>query len=119
MPNEIIHALNVAEITALRCSWPNGRDVAPVTIGDQDHRRIAMPPAVLPSNFHQTLNLGLGQVLAGPQVGIGRPLRHDCSVYDAWRDEFEVRFGHVFGPPSHTDCWDNVPSLNSPTSKTR
>ena len=69
-----------------------------------------MPPAVLPGNFHQTLNLGLSQVLASPQIGIGRPLRHDCSVYDAWRDEFQMRFGHVFSPPSLTDCSDNARS---------
>jgi hypothetical protein len=82
----------------------------------ENHRCVTMPPAVLPGRIHQPLNFGLRQVFSGPQVSVGRPPRHDCSVYDAWSDEFEMRFGHAFGPPSPTDCLDNAPSGAHPRS---
>jgi hypothetical protein len=37
-----------------------------VTIGHQDHRRIAMPPPVLPGRIHEALNFSFSQVLACP-----------------------------------------------------
>ena len=62
---------------------------------------------------HQPLDLGLGQVLAGAQVGVGEPLGRNCSFYGGWRDQLEVRFGHVFRPPRATDCSYNGPFTNS------
>jgi hypothetical protein len=45
-----------------------------MSIGDQDHGRVAMPvAAILASAVHQPLDLALGEVA---------PL--DCQVYDAW-----------------------------------
>jgi hypothetical protein len=52
---------------------------------------------------HKELHLGLSQVFARPQICVGTPLRRNCSIYDAWRDQREVRFVHVFGPPSPSD----------------
>ena len=75
---------------------PSGGQQAPQ--GRRPHRRIAVSPAVLPGGIHQPFDLSLRQVLAGAQGGIGRPLQHDCSVYDGWRDEFQMRFG-VSDPP--------------------
>ena len=69
-------------------------------VGDKDHRRVAVAPAVLLGGVRQPFDLDLCQVLTSAQVGIRKPRRRDCSFYDAWRDELEVRFGHVFGPPS-------------------
>ena len=84
-----------------------------VSVGRQDHSGVTMPPTVPPSGRHQPLDLGLCQVLAGAEVRIGEPLGHDCSIYDAWRDELQVRLRHVFGPLSVTDCSDNARSSNS------
>ena len=70
-----------------------------VPVGHKDHRGVPVAPAVSPGGFHQPLDLGFGQVLAGAQVGIGAPLGPDCSVYGGWRDQLEVPFGHVFRAP--------------------
>ena len=54
--------------------------------GDQDHCRIVMPVAVLPSRGHQRLDLMLCQIFAGSQLAVLRPPWHNCSVYNAWND---------------------------------
>jgi hypothetical protein len=51
-----------------------------------------------------TSALGLGQVLAGPQLAVGEPPGGDCSFYGGWRDQLEVRFGHVIRPMLRVDC---------------
>ena len=66
-----------------------------VPVGHQDHRGVAVAPAVLPGRVHQPLDLGLGQVLAGAQLAVGEPLRGNCSIYGGWRDQLEVPFGHA------------------------
>ena len=71
-----------------------------VPVGHQDHRGVPVAPAVSRGGLHQPLDLGLRQVLAGPQVGVGGPLGPDCSVYGGWRDQPEVPFGHVFRAPA-------------------
>ncbi len=45
-----------------------------VPVGHQDHGGVPVAPAVSLGGFHQPLDLGLGQVLAGAQVGVGRRL---------------------------------------------
>ena len=67
-----------------------------VPIGHKHHRGVPVAPAVLPGGVHQPLDLGLGQVLAGAQLAVGRPLRGNCSIYGGWRDQPEVPFGHAF-----------------------
>jgi hypothetical protein len=39
-------------------------------IGDQDHGGIARAPAVALGGFEQALDLGLGQVFTGSQIGV-------------------------------------------------
>jgi hypothetical protein len=90
-----------------------------VTVGDHDHRRVAMPPAALPGGVHKALDLGGRKVLTGPQRGIRQARGRDCSVFDAWGYELQVRYRHVFGPSSLSDCWDNGRSSNSWRTKTR
>ena len=60
-----------------------------VPIADQDHRSVAMTPAVLAGRLDQLLDLGLGQVLAGAELGIGTPSRRDCSIYGPRGDDSE------------------------------
>ena len=71
-------------------------------VGDKDHGGIAVTPAVAPGGGHKLLDLGLGQIFAGPQVAIGPPPRCYCSFYDGWRDQPEMPFRHVFSLPSLT-----------------
>src|SRR5262249_9053788 len=72
-------------------------------VSDKGHGGVAVTPAVAPGGGHKLLDLGLDQVLAGAQVAIGTPPERNCSFYDGWRDQLEVPFRHVFGPPSLTD----------------
>ena len=71
-------------------------------VGHKDHRGVPVSPTVLPRRCHQALDLGFRQVLAAPQVSVGRPRGCDCSIYDGWRDQLEMRFRHDFRPPCRT-----------------
>ena len=82
-------------------------------VGHQDHRGVPVAPAVPPGGVHQPLDLGLGQVLAGAQLAVGRPLGGDCSIYGGWRDQPEVPFGHALRAPCLNDCSDNASFTNS------
>jgi hypothetical protein len=55
-----------------------------VPIGHQDHGGVPVSPSVCLGGPEQALDLGLGQVLAGAQVGVGGTLRPNCSIYGAW-----------------------------------
>ena len=89
------------------------RDPEAVAVGHEDHRGVPMAPTVLSGRVHQPLDFGLGQVLAGPQVAIGSPLRGNCSIYDGWRDQPKVPFGHALRAPAINDCSYNDPFSNS------
>src|SRR6476659_6731830 len=53
-----------------------------VAIGDQDHRRVAVPvAAVLASAVHQPVDLALGEITP-----------FDCQVYNAWGAFLGCRF---------------------------
>src|SRR6476660_5734459 len=53
-----------------------------VAIGDQDHRRVAMPiAAILASTVHQPLDLALGEIAP-----------FDCQVYNVWGAFLGCRF---------------------------
>ena len=71
------------------------------------------PQRFFPGGFQQALDLGLGQMLAGPQLGIGAPPRGNCSFYGGWRDQLEVRFRHCFRPSRFLTDPNNAPSSNS------
>ena len=58
-----------------------------VTIGNQYHRGVPMPPAVLSSGVHEPFDLRFRQVLTGSQLGVRRSSGRDCSIYDGWREE--------------------------------
>src|SRR5262249_1302716 len=53
----------------------------------QDHGRIAMSVSVSARRLHKPLDLPLGEVLADPIVGIGKPTRANCSLYSGWRSD--------------------------------
>jgi ATP dependent DNA ligase domain len=60
--------------------------------------------AVARGGLHQPLDLGLGQVFAGPQVAAALPPRGNCSFYGGRRHQLEVRFCHVIGPSHPHYC---------------
>jgi hypothetical protein len=55
-------------------------------IGHKRHRGVAVVIAVVLGRRHEPLHLGLGHVLPGPQLGVGRPRGGDGSLYGSWRD---------------------------------
>src|SRR5215813_8005028 len=57
--------------------------------GNQDHGGIAVAPAVVLGCLDQPLYLPLGQVLAGPVLGIS--LAANCALFVGWGDHFEGR----------------------------
>src|SRR6516225_4390660 len=65
-------------------------------VSHKDHRGVAVVPAVLFGRVHQALDLGLDEMLAGPQVAIGTPLGGDCSIYGGRPHQLEVRFAMIF-----------------------
>jgi hypothetical protein len=67
-----------------------------VPIGHQDHGGVAPAMAVVLGGGDQPLDLGLGEVFAGAQVGVRPSARWNCSFYDGWRDQLEMRFRHGF-----------------------
>ena len=70
------------------------RSAQAVPVGNQHYRGVAVPPTVLPSRMYEPLDLGFGQVLAGPQLAVRFALRGNWSIYGGWRDQPEVTFGH-------------------------
>src|SRR5262249_18903702 len=74
-----------------------------VAVGDQDHRRVAMPiAAVLARAVHQPVDLALGEIAS-----------LDCQVYDAWCAFLGCRFhaGKLCLRGSY--CIDYTPFLHS------
>ena len=54
-----------------------------MTVGDEDHCRVAMTVAVGLGGFRQALNLVVGEILARADIGVFWPDRHrNCSFYD-------------------------------------
>lgn len=70
----------------------------PMPIGHKDHRSVPVRPSVALRGPQQPFDLGLRQVLAGAQVGVGESSGCDCSFFGGWRDEPELRFGQGFVP---------------------
>src|SRR5262245_51168566 len=64
-----------------------------VTIGDQDHRCIAMAMPIALGSFDQALDLALGQIAA-----------LDCEVFDSWR----VAIGYLIYHGKSLSCKDDL-----------
>jgi hypothetical protein len=84
-----------------------------VAVRHQDHGRVPMAPSVIPGGLLKALHLGIGQVFAGPQLGIGKAERRNCSFFDGWRDQLEVGFCHDNQPPRQDDRSNNSRKTNS------
>jgi hypothetical protein len=62
----------------------------------KDHCAVAVAPAVALRRLDELVHLGLGEVFAAAQVGIGAALRRNCSFFGGWRDKPEAGFGQGF-----------------------
>jgi hypothetical protein len=60
----------------------------PMPEGQQDHRGVPVPMAIVASRLHQALNLALGQVFTSPVVSVRQPTSGNCSLLDGWRVSF-------------------------------
>ena len=65
--------------------------LSPWPVGHDYHRGVPVAPAVALGRRDEPLDLALGQVFAGAQVGVGKPLGRNCSSYGGWRDYAQVR----------------------------
>ena len=64
-----------------------------VPIGDQHHGGVAVAVTVAAGGGDQLVDLGLGQVLAGTDLGIPPPERRliaYCPIYGAWGNERQM-----------------------------
>src|SRR5438552_12046212 len=67
-------------------------DPEPMAEGNEDHGRVAIPPAPpLARCLHQSIDLGLGEILAWPDLGILLPLRRRVPPYNC--SDFSVSGG--------------------------
>jgi len=54
-----------------------------MAVGDQDSRRVAVAvPGMLAGGILETVHLLRGQIFALPQIGVARPPRRNCPIYD-------------------------------------
>ena len=61
--------------------------------GDEDHGAVTMDPAVTLGGINQPVDLGAGQMLAGPIDSVRFTSRRgNCSFYDGWRHQLQRSF---------------------------
>jgi hypothetical protein len=85
-----------AEIHLIRAQVHQFRDTQPVPVSQEDHRGVPVAPTIAVGGSRQAFHFGLGEILAGAQVGVGHTLGGDCAIYGGWRDQLEVRLGRRF-----------------------
>jgi hypothetical protein len=51
--------------------------------------------AIVSGRLDERLDLVRGEVLPGPELGVFRPFRSNCSFYFSWRDDAQVGFCHM------------------------
>src|SRR5262245_37325678 len=87
-----------------------------VPIGGQHHGRIPVAVAVAAGGGDQAVNLGVGQVLARPDLAVApakwRPTG-DCPINDGWSDQRQMLFCHGFSGLSSYYCPDYGPSRDT------
>ena len=79
-------------------------DAEAMPVAHQDHGGVPVAPPIALGGSQQAFHFGLGQILAGAQVGVRRTFGGDCSICGGWRDQLEVRLGHVVCPSGADDC---------------
>jgi hypothetical protein len=84
----------------------------PVAVGQQDHRGVAVRVPIALGPVDQRFNLVATQIFAGPKLAIGpAPRRHNCSIFDGWRDQLQGRFRQENPPFPNCECLNNAPTI--------
>ena len=73
----------------------------PVPVGDQHHGGIAVAVAILPGGGDQAIDLAIGEVLAGADLGVALAARRapaiaNCPNNGGWRHQRQMRICHDF-----------------------
>jgi hypothetical protein len=66
-----------------------------MTIGDQDHGRVAVAVSVVLCSLDQFSNLGLGQVFAAAKLAVWPTQWRNCSFLGGWLHQPQVRFAGI------------------------
>ena len=93
-------------------------------IRDQHHSGIAVAVAILPGGDDQTIDLGVGQVLAGADLGVTFAVRWapaiaNCPNNGGWRHERQMRICHDFSGLFQCYCPEYGPSRDTAQGKKR
>src|ERR1700687_1495365 len=87
-----------AEFNLIPTKVAHLRGAEPVAVCDQDHGGVAVSVAgPLAGSFLEALDLLFGQILSGPKLRIGGPVRN-CPVCDVWRGGLASGFSHLIQP---------------------
>jgi hypothetical protein len=73
----------------------------PMPIGDQHHGGVAVTAAILRGRLDQAVDLGVGEILARPDLGVAPPTRgltSHCPIYSGWHRQHQMWFCHGFRP---------------------
>ena len=55
----------------------------PMAVGDQDRGRVAVAvPGMLAGGILEAVDFLRGQIFSLPQIGVARPARRNCPIYD-------------------------------------
>jgi hypothetical protein len=85
-----------------------------VPVGNQHHGRVAVAIPVALGGLGELGHFRIRQILARAQFGVGPTTRRDdCSVFGAWRDQFQMRLQHGNQASSLMNCSNNNPFTNS------
>src|SRR5262245_32374112 len=76
------------------------RSAQAVPVGNQDYRGVAVPPTVLPSRVHQSLDFAVGQVLASVQLAVWQTLRVTVRFTVAGETSLRCRLAMRFAFPA-------------------
>src|ERR1039458_750156 len=80
------------------------RSPQPMPVSHEDHGGVPVTVAIVPRGLDQLFDLALGQVLSAAKLAVRLPPRGNCSFFDGWRHQLQVRFGHGFRLLAINDC---------------
>jgi hypothetical protein len=73
-------------------------------VSHEEYGGIPVAVSIVLCGLDQLINLGFGQVFSAAEFAVGLPPRGNCSFFDGWRDQLQVRFGHGFRLLAINDC---------------
>src|ERR1019366_10676387 len=80
----------------------------PMPVGTQEHSGVPVTISVALCGLDQFFDLSFGEVLSAAELAVRLPPRGNCSFFDGWRDQLQVRFAHGFRLLAINDCSYNT-----------